>query len=91
MGSHGVRVAVILDRAAAGPYAHATVAALDHAAPALATAVEATVLASTDLAEFGEQGWSGVVVGPGSPYRDPEAVLGVVRTARERGLPLVGT
>jgi hypothetical protein len=32
-----------------------------------------------------------VVVGPGSPYRNPDGVHDVVRTARERGVPLVGT
>lgn len=33
----------------------------------------------------------GVWIGPGSPYRDDEAVLGAIRTAREQGIPLVGT
>ncbi|HEX6489075.1 MAG TPA: hypothetical protein VF137_09450 [Candidatus Dormibacteraeota bacterium] len=32
-----------------------------------------------------------IVVGPGSPYRDPEAVLSLIRQAREREVPLVGT
>jgi CTP synthase (UTP-ammonia lyase) len=32
-----------------------------------------------------------VVVGPGSPYRNPEAALAAIRTAREQGIPLVGT
>ena len=34
---------------------------------------------------------SAVVVGPGSPYANPDAVHAVIRTARERGVPLVGT
>ncbi|MDQ3981132.1 MAG: hypothetical protein M3271_00450 [Actinomycetota bacterium] len=36
-------------------------------------------------------GWSGVFIGPGSPYRDTGAVLDVIRDARERGISLVGT
>ena len=33
----------------------------------------------------------GFFVAPGSPYRDMNAVLEVIRLARERGVPLVGT
>jgi CTP synthase (UTP-ammonia lyase) len=32
-----------------------------------------------------------LVVGPGSPYRDAEAVLNVIASARARGVPLLGT
>jgi CTP synthase (UTP-ammonia lyase) len=32
-----------------------------------------------------------IVIGPGSPYRDPKAAHAVVREARERDIPLVGT
>jgi CTP synthase (UTP-ammonia lyase) len=35
--------------------------------------------------------YTGLVIGPGSPYRDAEAVLDAIRSARERGVPLVGT
>jgi len=34
---------------------------------------------------------AGVVIGPGSPYRDEEGALAVIRSARARGVPLVGT
>jgi CTP synthase (UTP-ammonia lyase) len=33
---------------------------------------------------------SAVIVGPGSPYRDPEVAHEVVRKARDRNIPLVG-
>lgn len=36
-------------------------------------------------------GLQGVFVAPASPYRDADAVVDVVRDARERGVPLVGT
>ena len=32
-----------------------------------------------------------MVVGPGSPYREPDAALDVIGSAREGGVPLVGT
>lgn len=34
---------------------------------------------------------SGLVIAPGSPYRDMDAVVDVIREAREEGTPLVGT
>ncbi len=37
------------------------------------------------------QGFDGFFIAPASPYRDMEAVLEVIRFARERGVPLVGT
>lgn len=36
-------------------------------------------------------GYDGVWIAPASPYRDMDAALEVVRLARERGVPLVGT
>ena len=33
----------------------------------------------------------GFLIAPASPYRDTNAVLEVIRSARERGLPLLGT
>ena len=37
------------------------------------------------------QEMGGYFIAPASPYRDMEAVLDVIRSARERGIPLVGT
>jgi CTP synthase len=36
-------------------------------------------------------GFSGIFVGPASPYRSMDGALGAIRQARERGVPLVGT
>lgn len=33
----------------------------------------------------------GIVIAPASPYRDMDAVVDVIREAREEGVPLVGT
>ena len=40
----------------------------------------------TALADF-----AGLLISPGSPYRDMEGAITAVRYARERGVPLVGT
>jgi CTP synthase (UTP-ammonia lyase) len=73
------------------PYHQATLAALAHAGAvscALRTIVVPTdTIGGRDADALGDA----VVVGPGSPYREAEAVLDVIRSARERGVPLVGT
>lgn len=35
--------------------------------------------------------YDGLLIAPASPYRDMEGALRAIRTARERGLPLLGT
>ena len=87
-----MRVAVLIDLPVGAHYSVATFDALTHAAGALGEDVDARACA-TDALPFGSDldGIDGVVVGPGSPYRDEAAVWSVVRSARERGLPLVGT
>ena len=87
-----MRVLLVIDLPLAAPYHRATVEALGHAAAALGAPLDLRVVAS-DAADLGEvrDGVEGVVIGPGSPYRREAAVWDVVRTARERGTPLVGT
>jgi CTP synthase (UTP-ammonia lyase) len=87
-----VRVLLLIDQPASAPYHQATVDAINHAARAGGTAVELQV-SHTDQAAWAEdlRGIDGVVIGPGSPYRDEAAVWAVVRSAREHGVPLVGT
>jgi CTP synthase (UTP-ammonia lyase) len=38
-----------------------------------------------------ERRYAGLWIAPASPYRSMEGALDAVRTARERGVPLVGT
>jgi len=87
-----VRIALLIDSAPDAPYHAATVQALGHAADALGLAIGIVAL-HTDLPSLRSEidTAAGVVIGPGSPYRDEHAVWDAVRTARERGLPLVGT
>ncbi|HEV2358537.1 MAG TPA: hypothetical protein VGZ23_13155 [bacterium] len=35
--------------------------------------------------------FAGLLIAPGSPYRDMDGAIAAVRYARERGVPLVGT
>ena len=83
----GPTITVLMDLPPEQAYHRATVAALGHAADALGVAVDVRVVTTDAIGALGH----GVVIGPGSPYRDPMAVESVIRQARERGVPLVGT
>jgi CTP synthase (UTP-ammonia lyase) len=45
----------------------------------------------SEAAHDGLEGFDGIWMVPGSPYRDREGALAAVRTARERGIPFLGT
>jgi CTP synthase (UTP-ammonia lyase) len=86
-------VTVLIDLPPDRPNHAATLAALRHASELAAAPVEIRVTPTDAVGDADRVAAPGsaVVVGPGSPYRDPEAVHAVVRTARERSVPLVGT
>lgn len=85
-------IVVLIDRHAAGRYADATFAALDHAITSAGVHVPVREVPTVDVDDaLIRQPGAGVVVGPGSPYDRPDAVLEVIRSARKRGVPLVGT
>jgi CTP synthase (UTP-ammonia lyase) len=87
-----VRIVVLMDLPAAARYHRATVDALGHAAKGGGRSVELQVRRTDDagLAAAVDRA-DGLVIGPGSPYRDEASLWEAVRAARERGLPLVGT
>ena len=87
-------VSVLIDLPAGQAYHSATLDAIGHATEALGaeTALDVRVVPTTSIdAGVVVAPGHGIVVGPGSPYDEPEAVLDVIGTARERGIPLVGT
>ncbi|HLZ27182.1 MAG TPA: hypothetical protein VKV73_07660 [Chloroflexota bacterium] len=84
-------IRVLMDLAPTQRYHAATLAAIDHAAAALGLELDVQVLATDTLGQSDVVSSSAMVIGPGSPYRDAEAVLSSIRCARERGIPLVGT
>lgn len=80
-------ITVLMDLPEANDSFRYTVEALDHAITASRVDVAVRVVRTDAIGDLGH----GVVIGPGSPYRDPRAAEEVIRTAREKGLPLVGT
>ncbi|MGD9749596.1 MAG: hypothetical protein AB7W59_01230 [Acidimicrobiia bacterium] len=81
------RITVLIDLPATQRFHRSTVDALQHAIDEGGHDAVISVLRTDAPGELGDA----VVVGPGSPYRDPGVADHVIRTARERGLPLLGT
>lgn len=71
----------------------ATHEALEHASADLGISIDVRFVPTDTIRDASRIATprSAVVIGPGSPYRDPEAVHEVVRKAREENIPLVGT
>ena len=88
-----VVVTVLIDLPADHRFHIATLAALGHAAEGRGVPIVVRVVPTDTIRDAAAVAGSGsaVVIGPGSPYRDPEAAHAVVREAREREIPLVGT
>jgi len=82
---------VAIDLPPAAPYHRATIEAIGHAAQALATPLDVDARATGPALGEALGAVDGIVIGPGSPYRDEAAVWDLIRAARERGVPLVGT
>lgn len=85
-------ISVLMDLAPGHQYRSATLTALEHALERQRAHVEVRVVPTEtiDRSVVADPG-TAVVIGPGSPYRNPEGVLEVVRSARGRGIPLVAT
>ena len=80
---------VLIDSPPTAPYHVATIAALRHAIDLRVDRSSFVIdVVRTDAVDgIGDA----VVIGPGTPYRDPRAAEDVITAARERGIPLVGT
>lgn len=73
----------------------ATNAAIDHCSAALGLPVEYRWIGTEEVAAQGGldrlRGAGGFWIAPASPYRSMEGALSAIRSARERGIPLLGT
>lgn len=86
------QISVIIDSPPDAKYHVATIEALRHAVDASAHDIPVVVVRTPDISDtFVSTFDGGVVIGPGSPYDVPGRADDVIRSARERGVPLVGT
>jgi CTP synthase (UTP-ammonia lyase) len=90
-GMSSIAIGVLIDLPESQPYYVATLAALEHAAHAQSLDVDVHVLRTDQIGDGRGLPHAALVIGPGSPYREPEAVYEAIRSARERSTPLVGT
>jgi len=81
------RLTVLMDLGAGDPSHAYTMDALDHAIAHGGHDVEVSIELTDSIGRIGH----GVMIGPGSPYRDPAAAESVIARARHTGIPLVGT
>jgi hypothetical protein len=81
------RCAVLIDLPPEQRFHHATIEALRHAINARAVDIDIEVRGTDQPGLLHD----GVVIGPGSPYRRPEAAEAAIADARARGVPLVAT
>ena len=88
-----IRVDVVFDvPETLGEYHHRTLDAVTHAAGSLGVETDLRVVRTTQVDDrYPRRLPDAVVIGPGTPYEQPQAAEEVIRSARERGVPLVGT
>jgi hypothetical protein len=81
------RITVLIDLPSEQRFRAATLAALEHAIAQRGADVAIDVVPTDRVGAVGD----GVVIGPGSPYRDAAAAERVIARARVDGTPLVAT
>ena len=83
---------MIFDVPADSPHHGPTLSAIGHAADRAGFEVIVNVVKTDTITPaYFDDLPHGVVIGPGTPYTVPDAAEDVIRTAREKGLPLIGT
>ena len=90
MGPAVPLIGVIGDLNLGNPTHRFTNEALEHAGAAYVW-VSTDRIGHGSIAEAALRRFAGLLIAPGSPYRDMEGAIAAVRYARERGVPLVGT
>jgi CTP synthase (UTP-ammonia lyase) len=91
MTNHAPRIALVGDRSA-NVRAHARIPQLiDALLLRDSIALDAYWIASREAAACDLSGFDAIWAVPGSPYESMDGVLSAIRTARERGIPFLGT
>ena len=86
------RIDIVFDQPPDSPYHSPTVDAVVAAVRAASADLDVRVVGTAEVrASWAEALPAGVMIGPGTPYRDPAAAEEAIRTAREKGIPLVAT
>ncbi|MGH8247776.1 MAG: hypothetical protein ACREUU_15255 [Gammaproteobacteria bacterium] len=90
-----IRIAIVGDFNPAFQSHHATNACFKHAEPAMGCAVESSWVPTTHVEQPGPgralDGFDGLWISSGSPYRSMAGAIEAIRYARTRGRPLYAT
>ncbi|MEM7095891.1 MAG: hypothetical protein AAF567_23005 [Actinomycetota bacterium] len=87
-----LRVDLVFDVPEGEGYHQASLDAVDHAAQSLGLDLDLRVVRTDTIDDdYLAALPQALFIGPGTPYREPQAAEEVIRAARERGVPLVGT
>lgn len=91
MAQHTPRIALVGDRSA-NVRAHARIPGIiDALLKRDSIALDPYWIATPDAAECELSGFDAIWVAPGSPYESAAGAIAAVRTAREKGIPFLGT
>jgi CTP synthase (UTP-ammonia lyase) len=91
MSQHTPRIALVGDRSA-NVRAHTRIPVIvDALLSREGIALDPYWIATPDVSECDLSGFDAIWLAPGSPYASADGALAAVRTARERGLPFLGT
>lgn len=83
-------IAVLVDGDVGSQPRQITIDALEASVDAIDPTIAIEVCNTATLRDRSIDTFGGLLVAPGSPYVDPDAVETWIRTARESGLPLLG-
>jgi len=91
MSSDPICIVILGEHAPGFEPHHQTDAALAHSAETLGLRMEARWVSTADISRDAVAESDALLVAPGSPYKDMAKALEAIRTAREEGIPCLGT
>ena len=85
-------IRIVFDKRPGEPFYAETVASVDHAIAAAGADLQVDVIRTGDVTDdLIAQPDGGIFIGPGTPFEHPDRTEALIRSARERGVPLVAT
>ena len=85
-------IRIVFDKRPGEPFYAETVASVEHAIAAVGCDLAIQVIRTGEVSdELIGQPDGGIFIGPGTPFEHPDRAEALIRSARERGVPLVAT
>ena len=85
-------IRIVFDKQPGEPFYAETVASVEHAIAAVDAELRLEVVRTGEVTdELIADPDGGLFIGPGTPFEHPDRAEALIRSARERGVPLVAT